>query len=37
MRLNLSCYPNFVKEITVLETKVGMNSLANFKVGLLWD
>lgn len=30
--LNLPCYPNFVKEITVLETNEGMNLLANKRI-----
>lgn len=30
--LNLPCYPNFVREITVLETNEGMNSLANKRI-----
>lgn len=30
--LNLPCYPNFVKKITVLETNEGMNLLANKRI-----
>lgn len=30
--LNLSCYPSFVKEITVIDTNEGMNALANKRI-----